>query len=278
MKYLTTDEHRIVVERLARLPALASQVRIHQAGLEYTSLMMCFLMHSKGAADSLLAMHKLFGDEWFPATTGYIVARSLFEVDVTSHYIAADPVTRSQRYIDFEHVIRKNTLEAVERHRASPNSSWREVMQMMYTMEYAPKKAKIEADYEGVKAAFEDPKGRRAKSWSGKSIYAMAKEVDHLEAYDIFYADLSAFTHVNVMLANRFLRLRGLKSGGPAWTQRAAELDVASVFRYTATFLTCFLQLFGKQFATWDDAKVMECWDFPDADGRQPTNAPSKPL
>lgn len=277
MRYLTTDEHRVVVERLVALPGNLAGVHTHKAGFEFTSLMMCFLLHSKAAAESVLALHKRFGSEWFPATTGYVVVRSLFEVDVTAHYISAEPAARSRRYIDYEHVIRKNTLEAIERHRASPKSSWREAMQVMYTNEYAPSKAKIEADYDSVRATFENAKGKPANSWSGKSIYAMAKEVDHLEAYELFYTDLSDFTHVNVKMANRFLRLDGLKTGGPVWTQRADGSDVANVFRYAATFLTCFLKLFGEQFGTWDAVKVMACWDFPEEMNRHPSNLPQKP-
>jgi hypothetical protein len=99
----------------------------------------------------------------------------------------------------------------------------------------------------------------------------MAKEVDHVEAYDIFYADLSSFAHVNVMLANRFLRLKGLVDGdGPGWSQRANEYDVANTFRYAATFLTCFLELFGKTFGLWNAEQVRVCWEFPEAEGRMP--------
>ena len=129
MMYFTADEHRQIVKRLVAIPTKASGVADHKAGLEYTSLMICFLMHSKSAAESLLTLHQRTGDEWFPSTTGYLIVRSLFEVDVTSHYITRDPVKRSRRYIDFEYVIRKNTLEAVERHRASASSSWREYLQ-----------------------------------------------------------------------------------------------------------------------------------------------------
>jgi hypothetical protein len=189
----------------------------------------------------------------------------LFEVDVNAHYISADPATRSRRYIDFGHVIRKNTLEAIERHRVSAASSWREGLQLMYNREYVPHKAKIEADYDRVRSQFETAKGKRANNWAGKSIREMAIEVDHLEAYDIFYADLSAFTHVNVMLANRFLNR---KQDGPMWSMRANEFDVGDVFRYTAIFMLCFLEHFGKQFDLWDKERVMACWDFPEADGR----------
>lgn len=267
MKYLTTDEHREVVRRLVALPKGFKGTHSHEAGWEYTSLMVCFMMHSIGAAESVLTLFERFGDEWFPATTGYVVARSLFEVDVTAHYISVDAASRSRRYVEFEHVIRKNTLEAIERHRVSDTSSWREGLQLMYNMEYAPRKTEIEAKYEQVRSRFENARGKREQSWSGKSIRQMAIEVDHLEAYDIFYADLSAFTHVNVMLANRFLRL---KDDGPTWTMRAHAFDVGNVFRYTATFLTCFMTLFGKQFGLWDEARVMKCWDFPEAEGRKP--------
>jgi Family of unknown function (DUF5677) len=143
--------------------------------------------------------------------------------------------------LHFEHVIQKKTLEAIERHRTSGNSSWREGLELLYKSEYAPRKRKIDSDYANVRSQFEDKNGKRATSWSGKSLYSMPKAVDHLEAYEIFYADLSTFAHVNVMLANRFLRLQGWKGHGPLWSQRADEFDVAHVFQYAATFLTCFL-------------------------------------
>lgn len=275
MKFLTLEEYREVVERLLSLMAKVKGVRLHLAGMEYTSLMTCFAMHSKGAAESIQALHDRFGTERFPATTGYLIVRSLFEVDVTAHYITQEPKSRSRRYIDFEHVIQKKALEAVERHQASEEPSWREAMQLIYNNEYAPRKAKIDADYSRIRSQFEDKKGRRCKTWSGKSLYQMAKEVDHVEAYDIFYADLSSFAHVNVMLANQFLRLKGLVDGdGPGWSQRANEFDVANTFRYAATFLTCFLELFGKEFGLWDVKQVEACWEFPEAEGRTP-NCPA---
>ena len=267
MIYLTTDEHRQVVQRLIAHMRSYHGVQTHSAGMEYTSLMVCFMMHSKGAAESLLTLHQQSGDDWFPATTGYVIVRSLFEVDVTAHYITREPRERSRRYIEYEHVVKKKKLEAVERHRVSKDSSWREGLQLMYNSEIAPKKAQIEAEYNRVRSKFEGPKGGRASSWSGKSLKQMAQEVDHVEAYEVFYADLSSFSHVNVMLANRFLRM---KPEGPSWTQRAYELDVASVFRYAAIFLSCFFELFGKEFGLWDKAAVDACWEFPEAQGRQP--------
>jgi len=71
------------------------------------------------------------------------------------------------------------------------------------------------------------------------------------------------------MMANRFLQLNGLVEGdGPAWSMRADEFDVGNVFRYVATFLTCFLELLGKEFGIWDETQVRSCWEVPEANGR----------
>jgi hypothetical protein len=94
-------------------------------------------------------------------------------------------------------------------------------------------------------------------NWSGKTVRQMAAEVDHIEAYDIFYAELSSFTHVDVRLADRFLQRR---PDGLVWSQRAGEGDVGNVFRHAASFLTCYLELFGRQFKTWPEAEVQKCW------------------
>ena len=96
-------------------------------------------------------------------------------------------------------------------------------------------------------------------NWTGKSIRQLAIEVDHKEAYDVFYSELSSFTHGDVALANRFLRT---KSEEILWSQKANEYDVANIFRYAATFFTCFLELFGEQFNTWTLSEVEKCWKF----------------
>lgn len=139
-------------------------------------------------------------------------------------------------------------------------------MKLTFDHGYAPRQATIDAEYARVRSQFEDAKGRLLRSWSGKSIREMAVEVDHAEAYDVFYADLSSFVHGSVNLANRFLRLR---PGDIGWSQRANEFDVASVFRYGAIFLTCLMEHFGAEFGTWSEKEVRDCWHFPEAVGRK---------
>ena len=259
LKHLTTDEHRQVLERLVRLSARAQGALTHAAGLEYTSLMMCFLLHSKSVTDSLLALHRAFSGDWFPATVGYVVVRSLFEVDVTAHYLAKAPVERSRRYINFGWVINKQRLDAVNRHRNSSEPSWKEAMTAEYERYWLQRATEVNAAFAKVSSTFKKKNGSIATSWSGKSLKEMATEVGHVEAYDVFYAYLSSFTHMNVKAANRFLRI---DPDGPTWTQRATQFDVASIFQHAAIFLTCFLELFGEQFATWSPADVDGCWAF----------------
>ena len=76
--------------------------------------------------------------------------------------------------------------------------------------------------------------------------------------YDIFYSYLSSFTHANVLLADRFSRFA---PSGPSWTQRADDFHVGNVFRYAATFFTCFLILFGREFDVWTEQDVGKCWE-----------------
>jgi hypothetical protein len=55
--------------------------------VEYTSLMICFLLHELSTAETLLRIVGSFGDKWFPVTVGYTVTRAMFETDVTGHYL-----------------------------------------------------------------------------------------------------------------------------------------------------------------------------------------------
>lgn len=79
----------------------------------------------------------------------------------------------------------------------------------------------------------------------------MAVEVDHEEAYDVFYAELSSFTHIDVRLANRLLRII---PGQVSWTRRAREFEPVGVFRYPAMFL-------GREFGPWTTDDVSASWD-----------------
>lgn len=253
MLFLTPDQHRDVLRRLVDLGGrVANGVPNDDAELGYTSLMVCFLLQNLSAGEALLRMLSSFGNDWYPVTVGYAIARTMFEVDVTAHYITNAPTERAQQYIQFTAVLNKHAMDACKKHRGSKDLQWREAMDLLWKNHWAQRESEVVEKFNAVAPQF-----TRVKNWSGKTIRQIALEVDHEEAYDIFYAELSSFTHADVHLADRFLQLR---HDGPIWSQKAREYDVGNVFRHAASFLTCNLDLFGRQFKTWTEAEVADCW------------------
>jgi len=260
--YLTVEQHQQVVRRLIELgKSRAQKIPHHSAGFGYTSLMVCFLMHNISVAQALLRLLDSFGDGWFPITVGYTVIRTIFETNITAHYITKNPTARAQQYIDFGAVLNKRQMDECLAHRNSKKTQWREAMELVWQQEWASQQADVQKKFDAIASRFTRVNRKNKKvvfqNWSGKKLRDMAVEVDHAEAYDIFYAELSSFAHVDVHLADRFLQRR---SDGPVWSQRASEYDVGNVFRYAASFLTCYLKLFGCQFQTWSEEEVQNCW------------------
>ncbi|MGO9010419.1 MAG: DUF5677 domain-containing protein [Bryobacteraceae bacterium] len=261
IRFLTVEQHRRVVSQLLDLGRSGSGASVREAGAEYTSLMVCFLLHNLSAAESLLRLWQAFGEQWFPATVGYIAARSIFETDVTAHYISQQPNERARQYILFEHILDKQQMDTCAKHRNSKDPQWSEGMRLMWQNHWVPREQEVNAKYNEVRSRFQAAGGGKARpprNWSGKTIREMAVAVEHEEAYDVFYAELSSFTHVDVRLANRFLRLG---ADGMSWSQRAREFDVGNVFRHAASFLTCYLGLFGRQLGAWDAQAIEKCWN-----------------
>jgi hypothetical protein len=224
--------------------------------------MTCFLLHNLSAADALRRLSDSLGEQWFPSTVGYAIARTMFELDVTAHYMSQAPAERANQYVGFSAVLRKKQMEACRRHRQSPNPEWREAMDLVWDAEWASRESEIQERYEQVVSRFthETKKGRTREfnNWSGKSIRQMASDVDHVEAYDMIYTDLSSFAHGDVDLANRFLQRR---EDGWIWSQRANEGDLGTVYKHAVTFLTCFMELFAREFRAWSEAEVRSCMD-----------------
>ena len=79
IRLLTSPQHQEVLKRLISLARCVESTRYHPAGAEYTSIMVCFLLHNISAAEALVRLSRAFGDNWFPATVGYNVVRSMGE-------------------------------------------------------------------------------------------------------------------------------------------------------------------------------------------------------
>lgn len=260
---LTFEEYKQVVKRLINLSQKASLIKYHSAGPEYTSLMVCFLLHNIISAKSLLQLSNSFGQNGFPATVGYSIVRPMFEVDVTAHYISQSPIDRSQQYIQYEKILKKKEMDAFLRHTHSKKPGWQEPLKIAWKEFWEDRESEINKQYLEVKQSFNkvSKKGIEMpfQNWSGKSIHQMAIEVDHEEAYDIFYAELSSYTHVDVRLANRFLHIN---PDGLSWSTRPSQYDKANVFRHAATFLNCYMELFTSQFKVWSKEQIETCWFF----------------
>lgn len=262
MLFLTPEQHKDVLRRLVDLGGRAANgVSVDQTDLGYTSLMICFLLQNLSAAETLLRISSSFGSEWYPVTVGYTIARTMFEVDVTAHYITNAPMERVPQYIQFTAVLNKHAMDAYKKHRGSKDSQWRVAMDLLWQNHWAQRENEVVRKFNAVAPQFtrmnKNGKTSEFQNWSGKTIRQIASEVGHEEAYDIFYAELSSFTHADVHLADRYLQLR---SDGPVWSQKASEYDVGNVFRHAASFLTCNLELFGGHFKTWTEAEVSDCW------------------
>ena len=256
---LNTEEHRNVLKRLFGLAQTVDIIHPHSAGMEYTSLMVSFLKHNITAADCVLRLYDLYGDDYFPATVGYTIVRTMFEIDVTAHYISRDRSVRANQYIEFGSVLKKQRMDACGKHRNSKNPNWREAMEEAWRHDFEPTQKEINSKYDAVCSIFmsHNKKGQAVKNWSGKTIRQMAVEVDHEESYDLFYADLSSFTHADVRLADRFLRLN---TEGISWSSRPRDSDIGGVFRYADIFLNCYLLFFGREFNAWPENSVEKCW------------------
>lgn len=265
MLYLTEEQHLEVLQRFIALARSAKTTPVHAAGLPYTSLMICFLMHHLASSESLITLFKSTGSEWFPRTVGFAIVRPMFEIDVTSHYISQQPEERSQKYIGFHKVLDFNHMSAVKKHRNSAKPSWSESMNFIWQHEYAPREIKIVQDFEQARPTYQSPLPNRPArvfhNWSGLTLKEMARAVDHLEAYDVFYSDLSSYAHADVHLVDSFLKVDGRDT---AWSMRAHEGDFAFVVRYAISFLECFLTLFGTQFDSWQPSDLASCWNFPE--------------
>ena len=84
IKYLTPEEHQSVVRNLIKFEEKVNITQYHKAGVEYTSLMVCFLSQNFVAAKSLFKLQESLGRDWFPSTIGYAIVRTMFEVNINA--------------------------------------------------------------------------------------------------------------------------------------------------------------------------------------------------
>jgi len=144
-------------------------------------------------------------------------------------------------------------MDFCKKHRNSQDPQWRESSVLEWQHRFEKEESKINENYNKIKGLFVSE-----KKWSGKDLYQMAIDVDHQEAYESFYSKLSTHAHPTIKMADRYLKI---KPNGLVWSLQSNELEVGDVFSNVASFLTCFLTLYSKEFKTWKEEDVIKCWN-----------------
>lgn len=179
IKAFTLEQTQEITKRLNLLARskvfCEKKLRVHSAGMGYTSLMVCFSSHIMASIETLLFLYKQFGKEWFPSTVGFIILRSMFEIDIQAHYISEEPKERAGTYINFGSIINKRKYEALLRHRNEVHGNWKEMCETVLAKVYSAEKLnKIMDAFEKNKINYEytDKSGKKRlySNWTNKSL------------------------------------------------------------------------------------------------------------
>jgi hypothetical protein len=181
--FLTAEQHQEIVQRLLDFGrGQIDKIPLHPAGMEYTSLMMSFLLHNFSAAETLLRISGSFGAAWFPVTVGYAIARTMFEADVTAHYISQEPADRARQYIAFGAVLNKREMDACLEHRHSKDAQWRESTSLLWQHYWEPRQHEVSEKFNAVAPQFtrklKNGKLETWRNWSGMSLRQMAEGIE----------------------------------------------------------------------------------------------------
>lgn len=139
------------------------------------------------------------------------IARGMFEVDIISGYLEKNP-QEVDAYSEFSLVQAWRYVVSGEKH--SPGSVVPEF------------KDQVEAEYNRAKGRFTDAKGRVAKSFSGKSIRAMAEELGRLNLYELAYSSASDLHHVSFV---------GIIGHELDWSREALDVAHGSLLQTVAS-------------------------------------------
>jgi hypothetical protein len=261
MKALTYMQHYQVLINLVKIGNSVDITKI-KSDLSYASLMICFLLKELSISRSLIQLFDKSNISSFPSTACYVLCRSMLEIDINAHYISVDPIVRSRLYINYKKVLTKKQMDVCNKNRNSKKADWQYASNMEWNEYWEKREIKVKEEYEIIRSSYlrkrKNGKDYETNNWAGISIHEMAKEVDHKESYDYFYAFLSLFVHGDIEEIDRYLKV------GPnslKWSDETNEFDVGNVFRNASTFLHCFLTLFGKSFNLWEKQTVDNCWN-----------------
>ena len=262
MKGLTYSQHYTVLCNLVKIAETIPVDKIIEDNLAYKSLMICFLLKELSISRTLITLYNSNDTRFFPASVGYILCRTMLELDINAHYLSKKPIVYSKLYIDYKKILKMKKLDFCKKHLNTKKNDWNIAMNMEWHEYWENIEGTIQEEFNKVVAQYSKPdkKGKKRiyQNWSGKNIRELAEEVDHLESYDYFYTYLSSFIHGDIEEIDRFLKIGKMKL---TWSLETNEFDIGNVFRNASTFLHCFLSLFGAQFKLWEKETVDNCWN-----------------
>lgn len=116
-----------------------------------------------------------------------ILVRAIFDQCVQILYIAEAPEVRARLYAEYSYVARHGRLRLLQRGGFQP------------TAEQERQQAELTSQYERVKATYPDK-----RSWSGRSLKAMATEVGLGDHYDTTYWLLSNYEHSGIQATGQY--------------------------------------------------------------------------
>jgi hypothetical protein len=120
--------------------------------------------------------------------------RAMLEVWLQFEYLMRDPAKRAQQYLDYTHIAKYRSAEAIV---TDPRGA------ISKALAASPKRAtgmkRLKAEFDRVRPSFttRDRKGkeRLSQNWYGMKVADLARELDQLPEYRMWYVQGSAWAH-----------------------------------------------------------------------------------
>ncbi len=164
-----------------------------------------------------------------------ILLRSLFEMTVNLMYISKDPLERARLFVEYDFVQRQQLHEKFSRKKADPSYARILAAATLDTVE------ELENNYKRVKKNYPNK-----RSWSGKSLADMAKDVSFEWQYDYIYWVLSHLVHPNPKAIDKYMRM---EEGSIVIANASSKEDIERVWVSACGFLLLFFDRFNVAFS-----------------------------
>lgn len=122
--------------------------------------------------------------------------RSLLELAMQFEYLLADPASRSEQYLEFEHVTRYEQLQAIVN---APKGTIARFIAR--SSDRLSGESRLKTRYDSVKSRFLRKRGGTWSSWYCMTVRDLARRVGRLPEYLFWYKMCSGWTHADPFAA-----------------------------------------------------------------------------